>query len=441
MTVEGSARPVYRSGYFCHSPDVARQLWTLRTGVRAARRANGENPQTLLFWASLSVLGAFLYWRLFAMFAQLPSHSKQGSTGLKIYHHAGEALLRGKIPYRDFFIEYPPGSLLASVPPALFSSNRVAYTGLFAIEMALFSVAALVLTALAARRLWGPGAYLIPAVTFTAAAILLYELVLARYDAIVTLTLALSALCVALGGRYVLLGYASLGFGAAAKLVPALATLPLATLRRGAARGYGAFFAVLALFFAPPLLLASDGFIKSFAYQADRGLQVESLAASVLLKLGWVSHTTFDFGAIEVRGRGVEFASSLSFPLTALLLLITALAMYREYRLGRLGLEQYPRYAAALILAYMLGSRVLSPQYMLWLLPLVPLVGKRFVKIGISAVFLAACGATRLVLIHYSDLVYLRFPGPDLLLLRNLLLAFLWALLLFVLGKTSDREA
>jgi len=441
MTVEGSARPVYRSGYFCHSPDVARQLWTLRTGVRAARRANGENPQTLLFWASLSVLGAFLYWRLFAMFAQLPSHSKQGSTGLKIYHHAGEALLRGKIPYRDFFIEYPPGSLLASVPPALFSSNRVAYTGLFAIEMALFSVAALVLTALAARRLWGPGAYLIPAVTFTAAAILLYELVLARYDAIVTLTLALSALCVALGGRYVLLGYASLGFGAAAKLVPALATLPLATLRRGAARGYGAFFAVLALFFAPPLLLASDGFIKSFAYQADRGLQVESLAASVLLKLGWVSHTTFDFGAIEVRGRGVEFASSLSFPLTALLLLITALAMYREYRLGRLGLEQYPRYAAALILAYMLGSRVLSPQYMLWLLPLVPLVGKRFVKIGISAVFLAACGATRLVLIHYSDLVYLRFPGPDLLLLRNLLLVFLWALLLFVLGKTSDREA
>lgn len=387
------------------------------------------------------MLGAFLYWRLFAMFAQLPSHSKQGSAGLKIYHHAGEALLRGKIPYRDFFIEYPPGSLLAFVPPALFSSNKVAYTGLFAIEMALFSVAALVLTALAARRLWGPGAYMVPALTFTVAAILLYELVLARYDAIVTLTLALSALCVALGGRYVLLAYASLGFGAAAKLVPALATLPLATLRRGAARGYGAFFAVLALFFTPPLLLASDGFIKSFAYQADRGLQVESLAASVLLKLGWVSHTTFDYGAIEVRGRGVEFASSLSFPLTAVLLLITALAMYREYRLGRLGLEQYPRYAAALILAYMLGSRVLSPQYMLWLLPLVPLVGKRFVKIGISAVFLAACGATRLVLIHYSDLVYLRFPGPDLLFLRNLLLVLLWALLLFMLGKTSDRQA
>src|SRR5215211_3601978 len=365
MTVEGSARPVYRSGYFCHSPGVARQLWTLRTGVRAARRANGENPQTQVFWASLTVLGAFLYWRMFAMYAQLPATNKQGSAGLKIYHHAGEAILRGKIPYRDFFIEYPPGSLLAFVPPALFTSNKVVYTGLFAIEMALVAVAALVLTALAARRLWGPWAYMIPAATFTAAALLLYGLILALY-----------ALCVALGGRFVLLAYASLGFGAAAKLVPALATLPLAMLRRGAARGYVAFFGVLALFFAPPLLLASSGFIKSFAYQADRGLQVESLAASLLLKLGWISRTTFDYGAIEVRGRGVEVASSLSFPLTGVLLLITALLMYREYRLGRLGVEQYPRYAAALILAYMLGSRVLSPQYMLWLLPLVALAGK-----------------------------------------------------------------
>ncbi|CAA9290759.1 MAG: Integral membrane protein [uncultured Chloroflexia bacterium] len=422
------------------STGVARQRWVLRPRVRQSNRATGENWHTVAFWASLTVLGAFLYWRLFAMFAQLPATKKEGSAGLIIYHHAGEAILRGKIPYRDFFIEYPPGSLLAFVPPALFTSNRVDYTGLFAIEMALLAVAALFLTALAARRLWGPWAYVVPAVTFTAAAIMLHNLILARYDAVITLTLAISALCVALGGRYVLLAYASLGFGAVAKLVPALATLPLAALRRDAAYGYAAFFAVLALFFAPPLLLASDDFIKSFGYQAERGLQVESLAASVLMKLGWVSRTGFDYGAIEVQGRGVEVASSLSFPLSAVLLLITTLMMYREYRRGRLGVEQYPRYAAALILAYMLGSKVLSPQYMLWLLPLAPLAGRGFVRIGISAVFLAACGVTRLVLIHYRDLVYLRFPGPDLLLARNLLLVLLWVLLLFMLDRPTDQQ-
>ena len=348
--------------------------------------------------------------------------------------------MRGEIPYRDFFIEYPPGSLLAFVPPALFSSNRVAYTELFAIEMALAVVGALVLMALAARRFWGPWAYIVPAATFTAAAIPFYNLILARYDAVVTLTLAVSTLCVALGGRYVLLAYATLGFGAAAKLIPALATLPLATLRRGAVRGYVAFFAVLALFFAPPLLLASEGLVRSFVYQADRGLQVESLAASLLLKLGLVNRIGFGHGAFEVRGRGVEFASSLSFPITAFLIVITVLVMYREYRLGRLGVEQYPRYAAALILAYMLGSRVLSPQFMLWLLPLAPLVGKGVVKIIISAVFLAACGATRLILLHYSDLLALRFPGPDLLLARNLLLVLLWVCLLLARDKISDEQ-
>jgi hypothetical protein len=416
------------------------QRWSLRTGVRAVERATGENPRTFVFWASIAALGAFLYWQLFAMFAQLPPVRKQGSAGLKIYHHAGEALLRGKIPYRDFFIEYPPGSLLAFMPPALFSSSRGAYTKLFAIEMALAIVGALVFMALAARRFWGPWGYIIPAATFTAAAIPFYNLILARYDAVVTLTLALSTLCVALGGRYVLLAYAALGFGAAAKLVPALATFPLATLRRGAGRGYGAFFAVLALFFAPPLLLASEGLIKSIVYQADRGLQVESLAASVLLKLGLVSRIGFGHGSFEVRGLGVKFASSLSFPITAVLLVITALMMYREYRLGRLGVQQYPRYAAALILAYMLGSRVLSPQFMLWLLPLVPLAGHRFVMIVISAVFLAACGTTRLVLIHYTDLLALRFPGPDLLLFRNLLLVLLWGLLIFRIERDPAQQ-
>jgi hypothetical protein len=92
-------------------------------------------------------------------------------------------------------------------------------------------------------------------------------------------------------------------------------------------RGYAAFFAVLALFLAPPLLLASEGLIKSFVYQADRGLQVEGLAASVLMKMGLVVRIGFGHGTYEVRGRGVEFASFLSFPITGVLLAITALIM------------------------------------------------------------------------------------------------------------------
>jgi len=90
----------------------------------------------------------------------------------------------------------------------------------------------------------------------------------------------------------------------------------------------------------------------------------------------------------------------------------------------------------------MLGSKVLSPQYMVWLLPLVPLGAEGLAGVGVSAVFLVACWTTTQVFpIHYGDLLNGRHPGPDLLLVRNLLLVLLWALLLFLPAKTSEKEA
>jgi hypothetical protein len=298
-----------------------------------------------------------------------------------------------------------------------------------------------VLTALAARRLWGSWTWYVPAITFVLAAIMLYPVAVTRFDAVVALTLAVATLGATLGGRYVYLAYASLGLGAAAKLVPALATVPLALARRGAARGYCIFFRILALFFAPALLLGGGTFLSSFAYHTGRGLQVESLAASILIKLGWVRGISFEYGAFEVQGRGVELASSLSLPVTGGLLLITALLMYRQHRRGRLDAGQFPRYAAALVLAFMLGSKVLSPQYMVWLLPLVPLGAEGLAGLGLSLIFLAACWTTTQVFpFHYDDLLNGRYPGPDLLLVRNLLLVFLWALLLFQPPKTPEKE-
>ena len=307
--------------------------------------------------------------------------------------------------------------------------------------MALVLVAALALVALTARAIWGPLGWPVPALAFAAGAVMLYPVAVTRYDAVVALTLAISAYCAVLGGRYVYLAYASLGFGAAAKLVPALATLPLALVRRGAARGYAIFFGVLALFFAPALLLGGERFFESFAYHAERGLQVESLAASILIKIGWVEGITFRYGAFEAQGRGVELASSLSLPLTALLLLVTTFVMYRARRSGRLDISEFPRYAAALILAFMVCSKVLSPQYLIWLLPLLPLSAPGLAGLGISGLFLAACWTTTQVFpLHYGDLLELTPPGPDLLLARNFLLVLIWVVLLVLPAPSPEKE-
>jgi hypothetical protein len=200
---------------------------------------------------------------------------------------------------------------------------------------------------------------------------------------------------------------------------------------------------VAALFFVPFALLGGHGFWQSFAFQAERGLQVESLAASVLMFPRSVDSIVFEHGAFELRGEGVGLATSLSPFLTLLLLAVTGLAMWWEFRrCGELGVGAFPRHAAALILAFMLGSRVLSPQYMVWLLPLVPLSAGGVVGIIICLLFLAACFATTLVFpFHYGDLLSFRYPGPELLLARNLLLVVLWTVMLALTAVAGEKRS
>lgn len=378
----------------------------------------------------LLILGGLMHWTLMSGFSTLSADLRENSNDLEIYWETGEAVLAGQLPYRDFFIEYPPGSIPAFVPPALFTDGRFEYINLFALEMAIVLLASLIFVALTARRLFGPASWLLPAVAFAVGTALLYPVAVTRYDALVTLSLAVAAFCAALGGRYVYVAYASLGLGAAAKLVPALAAVPLAAVRGKTLRGFALAGGIGVLFFAPALFFGGSRFIESFAYHAERGLQIESVWSSALMQLGLVEEITFGFGAYEVAGSGVNLASSLSLPATAVLLASVCLVMYREYRAGGLGAESFPRHAAAFVLAFMICSKVLSPQYMMWLLPLVPLVGGK-VGATISGLLLAACLLTTLVFpLHYDSLLELRSPGEGLLIARNLLLVAMLALLL-----------
>lgn len=396
----------------------------------------GASPllRFLLFWPPLGLLGLYMYADLLRRFATLPESIGWRSLDIKTYQKAGEAIVAGDLPYRDFFIEYPPGSLPLFVPPALLSESRQAYATFFTSEMALVLVAALILTALTARslgRLW-----VAPAVTFAAGAIMLYPVAVSRYDAAVALTLAATVALAVRGSRWAnVVAWASLGLGAAAKLIPVLVAPALAMVSgwRAALRGAAAFALVVAAFFAPALLLGGEGFARSFSYHVDRGLQVESVAASALMRLGYVDDVAFEFGAIEVVGRGVAYWSSMSMFVTLALLVVTAAVALREKSLGRLGAETFPRYAAALLLAFMIGAKVLSPQYAIWLLPLVPLCAPGLWGLGASGLFLAACWVTTQVFpTNYDALTGLQMPAINLLVERNLLLIILWVLLLIL---------
>src|SRR5207249_2710659 len=68
-----------------------------------------------------------------------------------LYQRYTESLLHGHVPYRDFFMEYPPGALAVFVPPAAATNDH--YNAAFKGLMALCGMLALVLVAFVLLRL------------------------------------------------------------------------------------------------------------------------------------------------------------------------------------------------------------------------------------------------------------------------------------------------
>ena len=109
--------------------------------------------------------------------------------------------------------------------------------------------------------------------------------------------------------------------------------------------------------------------------QGDRGLEIEAVAATPLMVARFLSPQTYDTGlvwySLEISGPGVGAATAVATLATAALLLATALSAWRAARLGRAG---DPHVLAWLSLAAVSGlvatGKVLSPQYLLWIVPL-----------------------------------------------------------------------
>jgi hypothetical protein len=330
------------------------------------------------------------------------------------YERYGDAMRAGQVPYRDFAVEYPPGALPVFVAPAYAGGYATAFGWL----MAALGVACLVLVALAGAPWWSVGFVAI-------SPLLVGSLAFSRFDFWPAALLA-GALAALLGDRD-RLGWGLLGAAVAAKLYPA-AVVPLAvvwTLRRRGRRelvvsgAIGA--AVLAVAFVPFLVLSSGGLWSSLAGQLSRPLQIESLAASVLTTFG---HPVVvdSHGSQGLAGHGVAAA------LSSLAAAAVLVALWIAFARGPADRRRLARYAAACICAFVVFGKVLSPQYLIWLVPLVALVGGRrgLAAIGLLAAALLATQAwfPR----HYWDYVD-RFDRAWVVLARNMLLLGLLAVL------------
>jgi hypothetical protein len=316
----------------------------------------------------------------------------EGTAGLSdVPHYASQAerVADGGVPYRDVHFEYPPGALAPIVGPAYVTDSYEGYAATFAAVMAACGVAVILLTTVALRALGAGLRRTVAALALpTVSPLLLGSLLLTRFD-LLPAALAVGALAAVLSGRD-RLGAGVLGVGIAVKLWPGL-LLPLFIVRsrsrlggRAAAKDLLTCAATAALVFLPPLVVAPADVIESIWGQLSRPLQIESLGAAVLLALHHTASVPLDWasghGSQNVTGDVAVVAAAI----TSVAQVAALGGLWLMFARGPFDDERLVRYAAAVVVAFIALGKVFSPQFLIWLLPLVPLVrGRRGIAAGL----------------------------------------------------------
>ena len=168
-------------------------------------------------------------------------------------------------------------------------------------------------------------------------------------------------------------------------------------------------------------MLAPHGVWQSLSGQASRPLQVEGLGASLFTTFGHPQIIT-THGSQNVAGHGAVAAVFGVLQLAALVFVWVAFAR------GPVTPERFIRYGAASVCAFIAFGKVLSPQFLLWLIPLVPLVrGRR--GIAATALLTVALVLTQVWFPkHYWDYA-LHFDRAAVVLVRDLALVALFVVL------------
>ncbi|MET9500253.1 glycosyltransferase 87 family protein [Streptomyces sp. NPDC006622] len=324
-----------------------------------------------------------------------------------IYRGWYDVLSTGTFPVDDVTWQYPPAAALAILSPALLPF--LDYASAFFVLALLADLAVLVLLLTAGRSPRG-------ARVWVAGVALLGPTVYARYDLMVT-AVAVAALLA--GVRHPRALGALAGLGALLKVWPVL--LLAGAVRRRAWGAAAATVGALSALFA----LAVPGAFAFLSSQRDRGTEVESLGALVLhvaRHLGWSGEVLLNYGSVEFLGPHVDVVSDAALGLTA-----AAFGWLLLWRLRATRFAPHTLADAALtaVLLFTATSRVISPQYLVWLVGLAAVCQCfRESRMGPpTALVLAASAVTVLEFpVWFDHVVESDALGLTLLFLRNGLL-------------------
>ncbi|MGW4196851.1 glycosyltransferase 87 family protein [Streptomyces sp. NPDC005004] len=290
-----------------------------------------------------------------------------------IYRGWYEVLRQGTFPLDDVTWQYPPAAALAILSPALLPF--LDYPAAFYV---LACAADLVVLALLWRTGGRSGRSRRGLWAWTAGVPLLGPTVYARYDLMVT-AVAVAALLAA--ARHPRVTGVLTALGAMVKVWPAL--LLVGSFRR---RTWGAA-AVTAAGLAALFAVSMPGAFAFLTFQRDRGTEVESLGALVFhvaRHFGWEGQVLLNYGSIEFLGPYVDVVSTGALVLTGAA--FGWLVIWR-LRVTRRNPATLAEAAFTAVLLFTVTSRVISPQYLVWLIGLAAVcLTYRSSRMGLPAV-------------------------------------------------------
>ncbi|MFC4497521.1 glycosyltransferase 87 family protein [Streptomyces ovatisporus] len=332
-----------------------------------------------------------------------------------IYQGWFGVLKEGTFPQDDVTWQYPPAAALAVLSPALlpFLDYPSAF---YLLACAADAVVFALLTRYSARPgmrragLWG----------WVAGVALLGPTAYARYDLMVT-AVAVAALLAA--ARHPRTAGALAAFGAMLKVWPGL--LLLGTPRDRAFRSAWTSAAITGALVLGVFAVSMPGAFAFLGFQQSRGTEVESLGALVFhvaRQFGWEGQVLLNYGSMEFIGPYVNLVSDAALVLTG-----AAFAWLLLWRLCAVEWAPSTPADAALtaVLLFTTTSRVISPQYMIWLVGLaaVCLTLRTTCQALPSVLVLVATGVTLLEFpLGFGHVVESDWEGVALLVVRNGLL-------------------
>ncbi|WP_326614897.1 glycosyltransferase 87 family protein [Streptomyces scopuliridis] len=317
----------------------------------------------------------------------LPGPDVTGDVAV-IYQGWYEVLKTGTYPLDDVTWQYPPAAALAIGSPAMLPF--LGYASAFFVLALLCDAVAFGLLLYAGGR---TGRSIRGAWVWVAGVPLLGPTAYARYDLMVT-AVAVAALLA--GVRRPRLMGALAGFGALLKVWPVL--LLVGTPRGRATRRSWATASVVAAVLAVVCSAAMPGALAFLTFQRDRGTEIESLGAlvfQVARHYGWNGSVLLNYGSVEFVGPYVPLVSNAALALTVL-----AFGWLLVWRLRARAFSAGTPYDAAFaaVLLFTTTSRVISPQYMLWLVGLAAVcLTLRASRMGLPAWLVVAATAVTLL--------------------------------------------